>query len=306
MNGDLAGILCATFFALCSIAFAGAGRVVGSMVVNQVRILLAAVFLIGLHVAWFGEFWPSSMTAGQGWLLVLSGVIGLALGDLFYFHALAVLGPRVGTLLMAMFPIFVVLGEGFARGYWPGWSDGLWMAVIVAGVLIVLTGKSARSGWRSPGGSKFVAIVAGVLGAIGQGTGLVIAKMADDVSLTAGTNPLSVTVVRMIAGLVGMTLIVAVQRSLKPRTTERARMTSKAFWMILIGVVFGPTLGVWLSMVAIAEIPAGRAAVLIALTPVLMLPIVWIGWKEQPSLLGWVGTIAAFAGTAVLLAGRAG
>jgi drug/metabolite transporter (DMT)-like permease len=37
-----------------------------------------------------------------------------------------------------------------------------------------------------------------------------------------------------------------------------------------------------------------------------MLPIVWIGWKERPSLRGWVGTIAAFAGTAALLAGRAG
>ena len=309
MNGDLAAITCATFFAFCSIAFARAGRIVGSMVVNQVRIMLAVAFLLGIHVAMFGDVWPWSMSTGQIWLLVLSGVVGLALGDLCYFHALAVLGPRLGTLLMATFPLFVVLGEGVGRGRWPSWQDGIWMAAIVVGVMVVLTGKRAEGGWPSPGGGALFAITAGVLGAVGQGFGIVIAKMADDVSATGGADALSVTLVRMIAGFAGMAVIAGARVVLRPREARRNagrdRMTSKAFYLILTGVVFGPTLGVWLSMIAIDLIDAGRASVLIALTPVLMLPIVWIGWGERPSARGWIGTVVAFAGTAGLLAGRA-
>ena len=79
MTGELAALVCATFFALCSLAFAAAGRIVGSMVVNQVRILLAAAFLFGLHLALFGELWPSTMNADQTWLLLWSGIVGLAL-----------------------------------------------------------------------------------------------------------------------------------------------------------------------------------------------------------------------------------
>jgi drug/metabolite transporter (DMT)-like permease len=302
MTGDIAAITCAAFFAFCSIAFAGAGRIVGSMVVNQTRILLAAVFLVGLHVAVEGEVWPSAMSMEQGWWIVLSGVVGLALGDLFYFHSLAVLGPRLGTLLMATFPVFVVFGDGFVRGRWPGWLDGIFMTAIVLGVMVVLTGKKGE--WRGAGGRRWVAVVAGVLGAVGQGAGIVIVKMAGDVATAGDLDPLSITLVRMIAGLIGMAVIRGAQRPWRETGAAPRRMSSKAFWLILVGVVFGPTLGVWLSMVAVDLIEAARAAVLIALTPVLMLPIVWIGWGERPTLRGWVGTVAAFAGTAALLAGR--
>jgi drug/metabolite transporter (DMT)-like permease len=301
MTGDLAAIVCAAFFAFCSLAFAAAGRVVGSMIVNQVRILLAAIFLFGLHAAMFGELWPSSMNAEQTWLLVWSGVIGLALGDLCYFHSLTVVGPRLGTLLMATFPIFVVLGEGLARDRWPGGLDIAWMISIVAGVMVVLTGKQPSGGWRRPPGrSVALAIGAGILGAVGQGAGLVLAKLAEDASAMAPQASLSVTLVRMVAGLVVMAGVFAAQR-IVAKTGDRPRMTPRAFNLIFVGVIFGPTLGVWLSMVAVSHIDAGRASVLIALTPVLMLPITWIAWGERPDQRAVIGTMLAFLGTAALL-----
>jgi drug/metabolite transporter (DMT)-like permease len=304
MTGELAAIVCAAFFAFCSLAFAAAGRVVGSMVVNQVRILLAVVFLLGLHLAMFGEFWPSTMNAEQTWLLLISGVVGLALGDLFYFHSLTVVGPRLGTLLMATFPLFVVVGEGFARAHWPGGFEVLWMAAIVAGVMLVLTGKKTHGGWRAPRGSSIpLAIVAGVLGSVGQGAGIVLVKLAQDASGSARQDSLSVTLVRMIAGLVVMGGVFAAQRLLR-KSGARSPMTRRTFYLIVVGVIFGPTLGVWLSMIAVELVDAGRAAVLIALTPVLMLPITWIAWGDRPTARAVAGTGLAFAGTAALLWSR--
>ena len=47
------------------------------------------------------------------------------------------------------------------------------MAGNLAGVMMVLVGKPAQGAWRSPPGkSRGFAILAGLLGAVGQGVGL--------------------------------------------------------------------------------------------------------------------------------------
>ena len=73
------------------------------------------------------------------------------------------------------------------------------------------------------------------------------------------------------------------------------------FGFIVVGCLFGPTLGVWLSMIAVQEADAGRAAVLIALTPVLMIPLARLAYGERPTLRSWIGTGLAFVGTAALM-----
>ena len=50
-----------------------------------------------------------------------------------------------------------------------------------------------------------------------------------------------------------------------------------------------------------AEIHAGIAATLIALTPILMIPIARGVYREPVSLRATVGTVIAFAGVAMLV-----
>lgn len=44
----------------------------------------------------------------------LSGIVGLSLGDVFLFQALVSIGPRLGTLLLSLAPIFgSIIAWGF-------------------------------------------------------------------------------------------------------------------------------------------------------------------------------------------------
>jgi EamA-like transporter family len=87
MTSELAAVGAAAFFALSSTFFTLAGRRVGPSTVNRARLLLAAVLALGLHWAVRGELLPSSATGAAWFWLVLSGVIGLALGDASLFQA---------------------------------------------------------------------------------------------------------------------------------------------------------------------------------------------------------------------------
>ena len=144
-EGELAGLFTALLFAFSSLGFAMASRRVGSFVVNQLRILLAVLFLVTLHLALFGRFWPEFLSNRQAYYLVVSGIIGLTLGDLFYFHALGLVGPRLGTLLMSTFPIFTVLAYGFLGEGWPDLLQATGMVVTLTGVTFVLGAHKAAT-----------------------------------------------------------------------------------------------------------------------------------------------------------------
>lgn len=309
MTGDLAALACALCFAICSLAFASAGRKVGSVTVNQTRIVIAVVVLALIHLARTGACWPAGWTGEETGVLLVSGVIGLALGDQCYFFALTVIGPRRGTLLMSTFPLFALVGDGVLRGYWPPLSVAWWILLCLVGVLLVLSEKRGVATAATPPPSPRLfatAVVAGFLGALGQGTGLVLTRMAEDARPEVALDAVSMTLVRMVAGLAGILVLTQGSKLLRWRRKDRIeggrRMSSRVFGLILIGVVFGPTLGVWLSMVAVQQSSGtGRPAVLIALTPVMMIPIAWIASSERPGLAGWSGTLLAFAATAVLM-----
>lgn len=308
-TGELAALTTALLFAISSLGFATASQRVGSFVVNQLRIFLAMLLLMLLHLVAVGSLWPDSesLSDRQTTWLVISGVVGLTLGDLCYFQALGQLGPRLGTLVMSTFPIFTVLTEGIWLDHWPDIVRTCGIGATLLGVAVVLTEDRGRDQiWAGTLSTTafLIAIVIGVLGAVGQGTGLVLSKVA----MAAGAAgeepvlPLSATVVRMAAGLVGMILVLPVYGMLRRRRlSARWWHDRKALTAIAFAALLGPTLGVWFSQVAVAETHAGIAATLIALTPVLMIPIARGVYNEPVSLRATTGTAIAFAGVTMLV-----
>jgi drug/metabolite transporter (DMT)-like permease len=66
------------------------------------------------------------------------------------------------------------------------------------------------------------------------------------------------------------------------------------------GAVVGPFLAVWLSLVAVSLIAAGVAATLNAVTPIMVLPLVVLFYRERLSWRSIAGAVVAVAGAAVL------
>ncbi len=297
--GEIAAVATSVSWTLCALGFAFAGRRIGALAVNQIRIVAAVVVLIAAHALLYGTLFPSDASAQQLGYLALSGIAGLTLGDLFYFHSMTVLGPRLGALLMGTHPLFSVLIAWPVLGEQLGPQAIVGIALTVGGVAVVLADRSDARAW-DPGverGSRRVAIIAGLLGALGQAGGMVLAKLGMDPE-GAQVTPLSATLVRMIAGMLGILLVGIGQRHIGP--TLRALRDGRAMSATMIGTLFGPVMGVWLSMVALTYTETGIAAALMALPPVLMIPVARVAYGSRVGVVAILGTILAVAGTAVL------
>lgn len=87
--GELSALMTAILWAGTAIAFAEAGKIVGSYVVNISRLVLATVYLIITILIFNLNF---QISWEQIYLLGLSGVIGLVFGDGFLLNRSNILG----------------------------------------------------------------------------------------------------------------------------------------------------------------------------------------------------------------------
>lgn len=143
-------------------------------------------------------------------------------------------------------------------------------------------------------GSAAVGVVAGVLGALGQAAGYVISKLA----LRSGLDPLSATVIRIVAAAVGVWVLAAASGRMV-RSLEALRDRRGTAFMVA-GAISGPFLGVTLSLAALKYIQAGVAASIIAIYPVLTILLSARFHGERITFRTVSGTLVAVAGVVVL------
>jgi drug/metabolite transporter (DMT)-like permease len=298
--GEAAALMASVFWTFTSLAFAAASRKVGPISVNMWRMLFALGLLTTCHIILLGRLLPEAN--GTQWLwLGSSGIIGLAIGDLGYFGALMIIGPRRGTLLMAINPIFSsVLGYFVLGEVLTVWAiTGI--AVTLTGVTLVIFERELNG--TEPAiapGRKALGVFAGVVGSVGQGVGLVLSKYGMINAATDGAlNPLSATLMRMMAAIVFFFIAVVLMRKL---TEVRGALSNKeGMKATLAGTVIGPFLGVWTFMVAVTYADAGVAATLGSLMPVFIIPVVYVLYREKTSWRGVLGAVVAIAGVAILM-----
>jgi drug/metabolite transporter (DMT)-like permease len=106
--------------------------------------------------------------------------------------------------------------------------------------------------------------------------------------------------IRMVIGMVAIWLLAIAQRE-AAATIRRVRADGRAAAAIFGGAFSGPFLGVWMSMIAVQASRIGVASTLMALTPVVSLPIVRFVLKEHVSPRAILGTLVAMAGVALMV-----
>ncbi len=298
--GETAALLASVFWTFTSLAFAAASRKIGPISVNMWRMLFALGLLATCHIVLLGRILPSAN--GTQWLwLGASGIIGLAIGDLGYFGALMIIGPRRGTILMAINPIFSsILGYFILDELLTAWAiTGI--AVTLSGVMLVILEREQDGTEPAiPPGRKARGVFAGVVGSVGQGVGLVLSKYGMINAATDGPlNPLSATLMRMMAAIVFFFIVVLVMR--KSGEVRGALSNRDGMKATLAGTIIGPFLGVWTFMVAVTYADAGVAATLGSLMPVFIIPVVSVLYRQKTSWRGVLGAVVAIAGVAILM-----
>ncbi len=293
MIGELAALGTSLAFSFGSVFLTLAGRRVGSMVLNRTRLLFAIVFLGITHWITLGIPLPFNADP-QRWLwLGLSGVVGLVLGDMFLFQAFVWIGPRLSLLMMSLVPIIAAFLAWIFLGESMKWGQIVGVVITLSGVAWVVMEQNDANKAINPNYAR--GILYGLGGAVGQASGLILAKNG----LGGEFSPISANIIRMISAATVLWILTFVQGQAKT-TVQTVVKNRPGLLFILLGSVFGPFLGVSLSMLAIQRTQVGVASTLMALPPVFLLPISYLVFKER---YGWgviLGTFVAITGVALL------
>ncbi len=299
--GETAAILTSVMWTTCSVLFAYAGKRIGALSLNAVRIVIAVGFLGSAHILLLGTIIPSA-NSSQWLFMSLSGIIGLALGDLGYFGALAILGPRRGTLLMSMAAVFATIAGYLILGEFLSVWNLTGIAITLLGVTwVILERDEASMEQPLTQKEKIIGILLGLGGSAGQGIGLVISKYGMVVVAEPNSdplNPLSATLIRMIAGSIFIWLAIIIFGKLSE--VRKSLSDKKAIQASAGGAFFGPFIGVWLSMIAVTYAIAGVAQTLMSLMPILIIPVIYILYKQKTTWRGILGAVIAIIGVAIL------
>ncbi len=292
--GELAAMGTSFCWSGGSILFSIAGRRIGSYNVNKLRIPMASIFLLTALMIFYHTPFPSGINSHAVIYLGLSGIVGLVIGDTFYFRCLVILGPRQGSLMMSLAPVmtaviaFIMLGERLSAMAMAG------ILVTLAGISWVTTDKKDVGSLDNREGSKAVGVLMGVGGAFGQALGLVLAKEG----MGQTFNPMSATLIRMLTAAVAIWIVAGMRREII--TTLKSMVDLKCVATLSGAAFLGPTVGVWLSLVAVKNTEAGIAATLMSTFPVVIIPLTMIVHHERPSYRSVLGAIVAVAGVAML------
>jgi len=288
--GQLAALGAASCWSISALAFEEAGKRVGSFAVNVVRLVLAAAVLALVGWATRGLPLPTDASA-HAWLwLGISGLVGFTFGDLCQFRAFVLLGPRLTTLMMGLAPPLTAFIGWLLLGEVLHGRQLLGMGAILAGIAWAVRARaSAREG--SPPRAAGLLLAAG--GALGQGGGLVLSKIG-----MGDYDPFAATEVRILAGLAGYLVLTTLLRwwpRVSAAVDDRPGLAFTA-----LGALFGPFLGVTLSLIAVRHTLAGVAASLMATTPLLIIPLVVVLRRERVGLAGVGGAVLVVLGVALL------
>jgi len=291
--GEIAGLSTSLCYAINAIFITKASQHVGAVISNRLRIAFALIYLMLINLLFFHA--PLPFSAGSdlwGWLS-LSGVIGLAFGDLFLFESFMRVGPQVGSLLLSLSPIVGALEAWIFFGETLTAAEIFGIGLTLAGIIWVIFVRGAseeRSHLHMLGGVSF-----GVLSAIFQATGFVFSKQG----MSSGLSPFQANSIRMLAALLISLLIMFLQRD-SARTICTLRENPSSLRLLAIAGFIGPVLGVSASLLSVQYAEVGVAGALTSLSPIFMLPLGFFLLKEKVHWQAVAGTLLALGGVAVL------
>lgn len=299
------------FFSLSAVTGYRTSRWLGGVRANSWRLLIGTVFL-ALWAHLFGE----GLRGRALPYFLASGFIGFGIGDTALYQTLPRLGSRLTTILTLCLsaPIAAVtervwLGTQLSASQWVS------ALAILAGVAIALApGANLPSARRALGpGLAF-----GLLASLCQGLGAVVSRKAFEVAQSTGENIGGMTAAyqRILGGICISLLCLAALKwrerlhaakdSPTPVAARPPANWSKAWPWVMANSLSGPVLGVSCFQWALKTTPSGLVLPIVALTPLVVIPLARWSEAERPTPLSLVGGAVAVAGAVCLAASRSG
>lgn len=279
---EFAALTAALSWAFTSLVSAEPSKALGA--IRFVRVRMLSVFvMLGIYVVIVGTWRDYDL----GYLapILLSGMIGIFLGDTALFMAMNRLGPRRTAMLFSMnAPLTVLLGWIFlGEGITPTALFGAFL--VFAGVVLAIAFGKRRSQlheWEAIKGPLWIGLMFGFIAALCQAVGSIIARPV----MAAGADPIVTSMIRV--GVAGLCLSI-IPAHWMMKTETGGPLTWRLFGLTIFSGFLAMGIGMTLLLFAFSGGDAGIVATLSATTPAMLLPLLWLRTGERPALMAWVG-----------------
>lgn len=291
---DLLALGAAACWAVGSMMSVMPSRHLGAIAFTRWRMAMVSVMLWAVVLA-SGSWRGFSM--GDLGALALSGLVGIFIGDTALFAAMNRLGPRRSGVLFATHAAFsaalgfALLGERMSLQAFIG------ALLTLCGVMLaILLGrhKNETHAWEADHGHVGAGVALALLAALCQALGSLLAKPV----MAAGLDPVLASAVRvtLATGAHGLLWLSGFQaaRALQAPT---ARVLAQTALNGLVAMGIGMTL----VLLALKKGDVGMVAILSSVSPILVLPLLWLQLRRAPATGAWVGAGLTVLGTALIL-----
>ncbi|MBT3214147.1 MAG: DMT family transporter [Deltaproteobacteria bacterium] len=290
---ELAALSAAFCWALGGLISIGPIRKLGPLAFNRVRMSLVFMMLAGVSLltgAWRDFPLDTIQT------LMISGLIGIFLGDTALFGSLQRLGPSRTSVVFALnAPMTVIMGWFILEEHLP-WLTLLGCGIVTVGVLIAILGrrnKEEPQSMDSTQGRLRYGIALGLLAAFGQAAGSIIARPI----MAEGVDPVTASAIRV--GISALCLL-CVGFIPNPLFRQKTPFTLKLIAIIMFSGFLAMGIGMTLLLYGLALGDAGVITTLSATTPVMILPLLWISTGVRPPLMAWVSAVVTLSGIVLI------
>jgi drug/metabolite transporter (DMT)-like permease len=294
---ELASLAAATCWSVTGMLSVVPSAHLGAIAFNRVRQSIVTA-LLAIYVITTGEW--HGLTWGNTMPLILSGFVGIFIGDSLLFAALNRVGPRRSGILFSMnAPIaallgWLVLGETLPLQALFG------IGLTFSGVMLAIIFGKRRGqihNWETVKGPLWIGVALGLGAAVGQAVGSIIARPV----MATGIDPFVASMLRV--GVAAACLNVLIQVPLESVKQRRA-MTWRILGLTALTGVLAMGMGMTFLMYALSGGKVGIVSTISSTYPVVILPMLWFKTGERPAAGAWVGALLVVAGMAFMFIGR--
>ena len=286
----IAAALC---WAIASLVSADVTRNLGGLAFNRLRLFFVSIMLISY--TFFIDTW-STINADYLTVILISGIIGIFIGDTLLFVALQKIGPRRNNILFSLAAPFTVIINIIFLKEIASFISILGCFIVFFGVVIAIAygdRKNINHRWETIEGSLNIGIFLAICAALCQAIGVVMMKPI----LNLGADPIASAAIRTASSCVLLSITFLLNFEI---FKAKRSLNIKIVLQSILSGFLGMALGMSLLLIALQNADAGIVATLSSTSPIIVLFLIWIITSKMPSLGAWLGTLVAIFGTGLI------
>lgn len=291
MNPESLGLLLslasAVVWALAIICFRRSGETVHPLALNVFKNLLALV-LLALTMILAGQAFYRPVAPRQYLMLLISGAVGIGVGDTLFFASLNRLGAGSSSIVICSYvPMMIGLSMIFL-GERLSLLQGVGAAMVV-GAILVATFERRRASSPFP----WAGFVYGILAALAMASGVILIKR-----ILERSPVFWVTAVRLAGGLLALAMVLVVSPG--RRAVINSLLRGSRWSCVLLGSFLGAYCAMVIWLTGMKHADAAVAAILNQTSALFVVLFARLFLQEALSARKAIGLALALAGIALI------